>query len=117
VKVKAVFLVAILSNRSVLVTGLESVVLLLLVILALHGLCRDDFQEDCGPAGKGWRCCTSSCMLTPTNEIDRPLCSKEWERQADTVGSRPVSQIRALPIDGTGDFSTAIELEHKSPLI
>lgn len=51
------FSVVILSNSSALVTGLEP--LLLFVILALRGLCSAGFQEHCGAAVQGWRCCAS----------------------------------------------------------
>lgn len=48
---KLYFSVAILSNRSALLSGLESVILLLFGVLALRGLCSDNFQEDCGATG------------------------------------------------------------------
>lgn len=100
------FSVALLSNNSALVTGLELLVLLLFVILALRGLCSDGFQEHCGAAGQGWRCCASSFVLTPTNEIG--LCAPRHGKGRQRWWAPSLHHW-------TGDFSAAVKLGNKSP--
>lgn len=82
-KVKAI--VSCCCSTYALVTGLESVSLSLFVVLMVCGLCSDGFQEGYGAAGQGWRCCTRSCVLTPTAELETQCCHQSWSMSLQVV--------------------------------
>lgn len=87
-KVKAI--VSCCCSMYAIVTGLESVNLLLFVVLTVCGFCSDGFQEDCGAAGQGLELfyqllCFNTCSwtghLVPSSKLEHesppnPGCSK-----------------------------------------